>query len=69
MSLQKRYSEESSISPQPTFVYTTDVHYQQFSEELRLNGTVGSMRWITGAYYLNYKTSNLEGTALPDRCV
>jgi iron complex outermembrane receptor protein len=66
MNLQKRYSEESSISPQPTFVYTTDVHYQQFSEELRLNGSVGSMRWITGAYYLNYKTSNLEGTALPD---
>ena len=64
--LQKRYSEESSISPDPTFVYTTGVHYQQFSEELRLDGTQGPLHWITGLYYLNYKTSNFEETALPN---
>ncbi len=64
--LDKRYGEESSISPQPTFVYLTGVHYQQYSEELRLDGNQGGLHWITGAYYLNYQTTNFETTLLPD---
>ncbi len=66
MQLQKRYGEDSDISPNPIFVYDTGVHYQQFSQEFRFNGTLGAMRWITGAYYINYKTDNFEQTTLPD---
>ncbi len=66
MQLQKRYGEDSDISPNPIFVYDTGVHYQQFSQEFRFNGTVGAMRWITGAYYINYKTDNFEQTTLPN---
>jgi iron complex outermembrane receptor protein len=66
LNMQKRYGEDSDMSPNPIFNYDTDAHYQQFSQEFRLNGTVGAMRWITGAYYLNYKTTNYEQTALPD---
>ncbi len=58
MQLQKRYGEDSDISPNPIFNYDTGVHYQQFSQEFRLNGTVGALRWITGAYYIKYKTNN-----------
>ena len=64
--LQKRYGEDSDMSPNPIFNYDTGVHYQQFSEELRLNGTQGALRWIAGVYYLNYKTKNFESTVLPD---
>jgi iron complex outermembrane receptor protein len=66
MQLQKRYGEDSDISPNPIFNYDTGVHYQQFSQEFRLNGTVGALRWITGAYYINYKTNNFEQTVLPN---
>jgi iron complex outermembrane recepter protein len=64
--MQKRYGEDSDMSPNPIFNYDTDAHYQQFSQEFRLNGSAGALRWITGVYYLNYKTTNWEDTALPD---
>jgi iron complex outermembrane receptor protein len=33
-------------------IYNATAEITQFSEELRLNGTVGNLDWITGAYYL-----------------
>lgn len=58
--LQKRYGEDSDISPNPIFNYDTLQHYQQFSEELRLNGQAGALKWITGLYFLDYHTRNDE---------
>jgi iron complex outermembrane recepter protein len=66
LKMQKRYGEDSDMSPNPLFNYDTEAHYQQFSQEFRLNGKTGDLRWIAGAYYLNYKTTNFEDTALPD---
>jgi iron complex outermembrane recepter protein len=66
LKMQKRYGEDSDMSPNFLFNYDTGQHYQQFSEELRLNGAVGGFRWITGLYYLNYNTKNFETTQLPD---
>ena len=66
LKMQKRYGEDSDMSPNPLFNYDTQAHYQQFSQEFRLNGKTGSLRWIAGAYYLNYKTTNVEQTTLPD---
>ncbi len=65
LKMQKRYGEDSDISPNPLFNYDTGQHYQQFSEELRINGAVDNFRWITGLYYLNYFTKNFETTQLP----
>ena len=62
--LQKRYGEDSDISPNPLFNYDTLQHYHQLAEELRLNGTVGALKWITGLYFLNYHTDNYEGVSL-----
>ena len=64
--LHKRYGEDSDMSPNPIFNYDTEANFQQWSEELRLSGTRGPMRWIAGLYYLNYHTSNFEGTVLPN---
>jgi iron complex outermembrane recepter protein len=58
--LQKRYGEDSDISPNPLFDYDTYQHYHQLAEELRLNGTVGALKWITGLYFLDYRTRNDE---------
>ncbi len=66
LKMQKRYGEDSDVSPNPIFNYDTEAHYQQFSQEFRLNGKYRSLRWIAGAYYLNYKTTNFEQTTLPD---
>ena len=38
LKMQKRYGEDSDMSPNFLFNYDTGQHYQQFSEELRLNG-------------------------------
>jgi iron complex outermembrane receptor protein len=65
LKMQKRYGEDSDMSPNFLFNYDTGQHYQQFSQELRLNGAVGRLRWITGVYYLNYFTRNFETTQLP----
>ena len=57
--VQKRYGEDSDMSPLPVFNYDVFYHYQQFSEELRVNGEAagGALRWVGGAYYLNYRTT------------
>ncbi|HVW69007.1 MAG TPA: TonB-dependent receptor plug domain-containing protein [Steroidobacteraceae bacterium] len=65
LKMQKRYGEDSDVSPNYLFNYDTGQHYQQFSEELRLNGAIDNFRWITGLYYLNYFTRNFETTQLP----
>jgi len=66
LQMQKRYGEDSDMSPNFIFNYDTGQHYRQFSQELRLNGAVGNLRWITGLYYLNYFMRNFETTQLPD---
>lgn len=56
--MNKRYGEDSDMSPNPEFNYDVFQNFQQFSEELRLNGQLKDFRWITGLYYLNYHTAD-----------
>ena len=55
--VQKRYGEDTAASPDPALLYNVFYHFQQFSQELRANGTLrdGALRWVTGAYYLSYR--------------
>ncbi len=48
------------------YVNTSTSPFNQAENRLRLNGTVGALRWITGAYYIKYKTNNFEQTVLPN---
>jgi iron complex outermembrane receptor protein len=47
--------------PSQLFRYNTFQEYNQFSQEIRFDGTVGALKWQAGAYYLNirgdYETS------------
>lgn len=51
--LDKRQQEEADMTPLRLveFVYNVDTH--TFSQELRLNGSVEQLHWITGLYFLS----------------
>ena len=62
--LQKRYSESSDPEPVSIFNYIVYQNYQQFSQELRLNGESKDFRWIGGLYFLDYHTNDLNSVEL-----
>jgi iron complex outermembrane recepter protein len=64
LQVQKRYGEDSDVSPNPIFNYDVNYHYQQISQELRVNGTLDYFRWVAGLYYLNYKSRDTGTTNL-----
>jgi len=49
----KTYAEDVDASPNSIFVYRTWHDLQQFSQELRLNGSTERLDWTLGAYYLD----------------
>src|SRR6266404_2978431 len=66
LNMQKRYGEDTDLSPNNTLIYDTLQHYWQFSQELHLSGKSADLNWIAGAYYLDYRTTNYIGvTATP----
>jgi iron complex outermembrane receptor protein len=62
--VQKRYGEDSDVSPNPIFNYDVLYHYHQLSQELRLNGGTDAFRWVAGAYYLHYDSRDIGTTTL-----
>jgi iron complex outermembrane recepter protein len=64
MHVQKRYGEDSDVSPNPIFNYDVLYHYHQLSQELRLNGVLDRLRWIAGFYYLHYDSRDIGQTSL-----
>jgi len=60
----KRYGEDSDVTPNPIFNYDVLYHYHQLSQELRLNGSLDSMRWVGGFYYLHYNSRDIGTTNL-----
>jgi iron complex outermembrane recepter protein len=62
--LEKHYTESSDPEPVSIFDYYVFQNYQQFSQELRLNGQSEDFRWIGGVYYLNYHTNDLNEVSL-----
>jgi iron complex outermembrane recepter protein len=62
--VQKRYGEDSDISPNFIFNYDVLYHYHQLSEELRINGALDKLRWIGGFYYLHYDSRDIGTTSL-----
>jgi iron complex outermembrane recepter protein len=64
--MQKRYGEDTDLSPNSTLNYDTLQHYHQISQELRLSGKSGALNWIAGLYYLDYHTGNFIGVEAID---
>ena len=48
------YIEDSDAGPR-FFSFSVKSDMEQFSQEFRLSGETDNMRWVTGAYYLNYE--------------
>lgn len=53
--LSKSYQEDGDALPVEVIVFQTQAKYKQFSEELRLSGDMGGLRWQAGAYFLDMK--------------
>ena len=51
--IKKIFSLDSDGGPSHLFDYGTEMKYDQFSQELRLNGSSSKLKWVTGAYYLD----------------
>jgi iron complex outermembrane receptor protein len=53
LKIDKFLSYNDDSSPAQFFVYGTTQRYHQVSEEARLNGTSGKLKWVAGLFYLN----------------
>jgi len=54
---------DSDQTASPELIFQSDGDIEQFSEELRLQGTTGSMQWVGGLYYLSIDTDYIQGLA------
>jgi len=53
--IKKSTQFDVDMSPQQLFTYGSDQDYKQFSQELRLNGEAGALKYVAGLYYLNMR--------------
>ena len=54
---------DSDQSATGALIFQSDGDIDQFSQELRFNGTADNMIWVAGAYYLGIDTDFLQGLA------
>ena len=55
------YIEDSDASPARVFNFFLTTDSEQFSQELRLDGSMDKLRWVVGAYYLNLDIADSNG--------
>ena len=53
--IKKSTQYDVDMSPQNLFIYGSTQDYKQFSQELRLSGVAGALKYVAGAYYLNMR--------------
>lgn len=59
MSMEKSYLEDGDAFPDPIVVFGQDAEISQFSQEFRLSGDTGALKWQLGAFYMDFE---LDGT-------
>ena len=59
--LERDYLEDSDASPNPFFHFALKSDMEQFSQEFRLSGETDSIKWVAGAYYMNYEGDLFSG--------
>lgn len=60
--LRKDYLEDGDGLPIVVIIFGTTAKYDQFSQELRLSGDLGPLKWQMGAYYLDMRTDGTMTT-------
>jgi iron complex outermembrane receptor protein len=66
LTMDKDYSEDTEGSAIAQVVFTTEQDFDQFSQEIRLDGETENSRWIAGVYYLDIDTDVSSGINLQD---
>ena len=59
--VQRDYIEDSDASPVPLFNFFLTTDAEQFSQEVRLNGSTDTMDWVAGVYYLDLSVDDSNG--------
>jgi iron complex outermembrane receptor protein len=62
MSMDKSYLEDGDALPGPFVVFGQDAETSQFSQELRLSGENGALKWQVGAYYMDFELDGITST-------
>ncbi len=55
------YIEDSDASPVPLFNFYLTTDAEQFSQELRIDGSTDAMEWVAGVYYLDLSVNDSNG--------
>ena len=55
------YIEDSDASPVPLFNFFLTTDAEQFSQEVRVNGSTDNMDWVAGVYYLDLSVDDSNG--------
>ena len=59
--VERRYIEDSDASPLSFFNFFLTTDAEQFSQEFRLDGDVGNVRWVAGLYILDLNIEDSNG--------
>jgi len=59
--VERRYIEDSDASPLSFFNFYLTTDAEQFSQELRLDGVRGNMKWVAGVYYMDLDINDSNG--------
>ncbi|MEO0498772.1 MAG: TonB-dependent receptor, partial [Pseudomonadota bacterium] len=65
-SVKRNYIEDSDASPADYFSFFLTTDSQQFSQELRIAGENGPLKWVGGFYYLDLDIDDSNGAITPD---
>jgi len=59
--VERTYIEDSDASPVPLFNFFLTTDAEQFTQELRFDGSSDTMDWVVGAYFLNLQIDDSNG--------
>ena len=59
--VKRDYIEDSDASPVPLFNFFLTTDAEQFSQEVRLNGSTDTTDWVAGVYYLDLSVDDSNG--------
>ena len=59
--VERDYIEDSDASPAPFFNFYLSTDAEQFSQEVRVNGSTDEMDWVAGVYYLDISVNDANG--------
>ena len=59
--VERDYIEDSDASPTPFFNFFLSTDAEQFSQEVRVNGSTDEMDWVAGVYYLDITVKDANG--------